>query len=232
MPISPVPRKQVARRLDPVPSEEGTTGGQPAPPGDSAPGATGTAPVTGPTAEAPSAWPFPFDPPLPTQPGDNRAMAVNTSNGSSLWDFASSFVVVENGEDVRHTNDAHAYASCTDCLTGATAFQVLLIVGRSEEIAPVNAAVAANYHCLRCHTVAFAYQIVASVTEVTPAVQEALDEAHRRLDELEATAGSLSGEQIHTRLQEIEQFVLESLDEVIALDSDSDAAAPPPESGG
>ncbi len=158
-------------------------------------------------------------------------MAVNTTDRSAKWDFASSFVVVEDGGAARHTNDAHAYASCTDCATGATAFQVVLIVGQSDEITPVNAAAAANYHCVRCRTFAFAYQIVASVTEVTPAVQETLDDARARLEKLEATAGSLTGAQIHAALEEIQRSVLEGLDGVIALDSDSDTAAPPPESG-
>jgi putative peptide zinc metalloprotease protein len=135
---------------------------------------------------------------------------------------------VEGGDPARQRNDAHAYASCTDCATGATAFQVVLIVGRSKEIAPVNAAAAANYRCVRCRTYAFAYQIVASVTEVTPAVQDALDEAHRRLLELEANADSLTGPQIHDALQEIEHGVLEGLDGVIAIDTDSDAASPAP----
>ncbi len=141
-----------------------------------------------PRAEPPVGWPFPFDPPAPMKPGDNRAMTVNTTDGSEQWDFAQSFVTVDGGDPSRHTNDAHAYASCTDCETGATAFQVVLIVGQSDEIAPVNAAAAANYHCVRCRTYAFAYQIVASVTEVTPAVEEALEEARRRLSELEAEA--------------------------------------------
>jgi putative peptide zinc metalloprotease protein len=135
-------------------------------------------------------------------------------------------VTIEDGEPVRHTNDAHAYASCRDCVTGATAFQVILIVGNSDEIAPVNAAAAANYHCVNCHTYAFAYQIVASVTEVTPEVQEALEAAHERLRKLEAQASSLTGAEIHTALEEVEHSLIESLDDVIAVDTDSDSALP------
>ncbi|HLM28192.1 MAG TPA: hypothetical protein VK304_14620 [Thermoleophilaceae bacterium] len=237
LPVSLALREQIARRPGPAPAVGvSPDGGAPGPTSDPATGhpakgASAAAPSTGPRAEAPSAWPFPFDPPLPTKPGDNRAMAVNTTDGSTRWDFEPSFVVVEGGEAARHTNDAHAYASCTDCVTGATAFQVVLIVGQSDEIRPVNAAAAANYHCVRCNTFAFAYQIVASVTEVTPAVQEALDDARRRLSELEEKADSLTGSQIHTALEEIERGVLEALDEVIAIDWDSDASAPPSESG-
>jgi putative peptide zinc metalloprotease protein len=231
LPVSLAVEQQIQRRLAPETEVGETTAEEaPLPPGGEAPrNALTGAPLAAPGAEPRSAWPFPFDPPLPMQPGDNRAMAVNTTDGSTQWDFEPSFVTVEGGDPVRQTNDAHAYASCTDCRTGATAFQVLLVVGRSEEIAPVNAAVAANYHCVRCRTYAFAYQIVASVTEVTPEVQEALEAARARLLDLDARADSLTAAEIHAALEEIEQQVLESLDEVIAIDSDSDAAASEPD---
>jgi|SRR5215211_6168200 len=183
--------------------------------------------LPGPSAEPPSAWPFPFEPPPPAQPGDNRAMAVNTQDGTTKWDFKPSFVTVDGGDPVRHANEAHAYASCRNCVTGATAFQVVLIVGRSDEITPINAAVAANYRCVNCQTYAFAYQIVASVSEVTPEVQEALESAHQRIGDLEASVAGLSGAEIHEGLEEIEHDVLEALDDVIAVDSDSDSALPP-----
>jgi putative peptide zinc metalloprotease protein len=214
----------VARRIGTVQEVGGVTESAAVPAAGPPPAPLGNLP--GPSAEPLSTWPFPFDPPEPTQPGDNRAMAVNTEDGTRKWDFKPAFVTVEDGAPVRHTNDAHAYASCRDCVTGATAFQVILVVGNSDEIAPVNAAAAANYHCVNCHTYAFAYQIVASVTEVTPEVQQALDAAHERLRGLEAQASSLTGAEIHNALEEVEHSILESLDEVIAVETDTDSAVP------
>ena len=61
-------------------------------------------------------WVFPFDRPLPPAEGDNQALAVNTEDGSVLYDVT--FALVWADEDtVVNTNEAYAFASCRDCRT-------------------------------------------------------------------------------------------------------------------
>ena len=66
------------------------------------------------------------------------------------------------GGDVSNTNSAAAVASCTDCRTVAIATQIVLVMGDSSNISPVNQAVAINGGCVRCETAALAYQYVVS----------------------------------------------------------------------
>ena len=122
-----------------------------------APGSTvgaGTAPD--------DAWVFPFDKPLPPAEGDNQALAVATKDGSVSYDVAFALVWAE-GDEVLNVNEAHAYASCSDCVAVAVAFQVVLIMDDAQVIVPQNLAVAANYDCYQCITAAIASQLVLSV---------------------------------------------------------------------
>ena len=121
----------------------------------------------GPTAraaEAEDTWVFPFDKPLPPAEGDNQALAVATDDGSVTYDLAFALVWAEDDE-VLNVNEAHAYASCSDCVAVAVAFQVVLIMDDAQVVVPQNLAVAANYDCYRCITAAIASQLVLSVQE-------------------------------------------------------------------
>lgn len=116
---------------------------------DSAPGAS----------PAPS-WVFPFNQPAAPEEDGNQALAVNTSDGSVTYDVAFALVWAEDGKPVDTTNEAYAFASCTDCTAVAVGFQVVLIVGQADVIVPENLSAAANYNCLRCLTYALASQLV------------------------------------------------------------------------
>lgn len=119
----------------------------------SAPGATaGSAP-------APS-WVFPFNQPAAPEQDGNQALAVNTTDGSVVYEIAFALVWAEDGEPVDTTNEAYAFASCADCAAVAVGFQVVLIVGQADVIVPENLSAAANYNCLRCLTYALASQLV------------------------------------------------------------------------
>jgi putative peptide zinc metalloprotease protein len=110
------------------------------------------------TAVAPS-WVFPFDkPPAPEEDG-NQALAVNTTDGSVTYDVAFALVWAEDGP-VDTTNEAYAFASCSDCAAVAVGFQVVLIIGQADIIVPENLSAAANYNCVRCLTYALASQLV------------------------------------------------------------------------
>jgi putative peptide zinc metalloprotease protein len=159
-------------------------------------------------------WPFPFDRPAPPEPGDNRAMAVNTEDGSLVSNLATSLILLTGGDPVLEENAAHAYANCADCRTIAIAFQVILITGYANQIAPVNAAVAANNDCVSCDTLAFAYQVIATLTRAPDdELQRQLDALMDRLESLQTRLGSLTDEQIYLELEDIQHDVLVALED-------------------
>ncbi len=121
----------------------------------------GSAPAggSGSTTAAPS-WVFPFDKPALPEDGGNQSLAVNTTDGSVVYDVAFALVWADDGEDVRNRNEAYAFADCKDCAAVAVGFQVVLVVGQSDVIVPENLSTAANYNCVRCLTYALASQLV------------------------------------------------------------------------
>ncbi|HJV99265.1 MAG TPA: hypothetical protein VJ617_09245, partial [Arthrobacter sp.] len=121
-------------------------------------GSTGTGTAAD-TAPAPS-WVFPFDSPAAPKEDSNQALAVNTQDGSVAYDVAFALVWAENDQPVDTTNEAYAFASCSDCAAVAVGFQVVLIVGQADVIVPENLSAAANYNCVRCLTYALARQLV------------------------------------------------------------------------
>jgi putative peptide zinc metalloprotease protein len=90
---------------------------------------------------------------------DNLALAINTTDDSSLVKFAFDVRRVMNGV-VDQTNAAVAVASCENCRTVAVAIQIVIITGEADVITPENAAIALNYQCTSCETLASAYQFV------------------------------------------------------------------------
>ncbi len=112
-----------------------------------------------PAAAAPS-WVFPFDKPPAAEEGDNQALAVNTTDGTVVYDVAFALVWAEDGQPVDTQNEAYAFASCTDCAAVAVGFQVVLIVGQTNVIVPENLSASANYNCVRCLSYALASQLV------------------------------------------------------------------------
>jgi putative peptide zinc metalloprotease protein len=135
---------------------------------DAAPGGSSTHdpdPGTdGPSSPPDDTWIFPFDKPLPPSEGDNQALAVTTMDGTVTYDLAFALVWAE-GDEILNVNEAHAYASCSDCVAVAVAFQVVLIMDDAHVIVPQNLAVAATYDCYRCITAAIASQLVLSVED-------------------------------------------------------------------
>jgi putative peptide zinc metalloprotease protein len=163
-------------------------------------------------------WPFPWRPPPPTSEGDNRALVVNTVDGSTVYDLALAFVWVTDGGPVEHRNDALAYASCTDCKSVAVAFQVVLIIGQADEIIPVNVSEAGNFECEACTTHALALQLVATLREIPS--EEVLSELGRvwaELEQLEEHAESLTFEQVYTWLKYVEAQIMTILEDSGAI---------------
>src|SRR3990170_3780935 len=118
------------------------------------------------------AWVFPFNEPLPPEPGDNQSLAVNTTDHSVTYEVAIAWVWATD-DPVLNVNEAYAFASCSDCVTVAVAFQVVVIVGSADVVVPQNLSGALNYDCFRCITTAIASQLVVTVDSL-PGVEQQL----------------------------------------------------------
>ena len=130
-------------------------------PRQAAPGAAAGAGSAG-TTVAPTApsWVFPFDKPAAPKDDGNQSLAVNTTDGSVVYDVAFALVWADDGDTVDTRNEAYAFASCRDCAAVAVGFQVVLIVGQADVVVPENLSASANYNCVRCLTYALASQLV------------------------------------------------------------------------
>jgi hypothetical protein len=147
------------------------------PPSSSSTGApvtTTTAPPSTTTAPAPSGSStptsasvpvaaFPFQLPDKPRPQDSQALTVNTKDGAVKYDVVYSIVTVSGGKPVDSQNTAYALANCNACTTYAVSFQLVLIVGTSNVIAPINFAGALNGNCPACVTLAIADQMVVTL---------------------------------------------------------------------
>jgi putative peptide zinc metalloprotease protein len=127
---------------------------------------------------------FPFKLPAAPGPGGTQALATNTTNGGVVYDVAYALVTVSGGAPVTNTNSAFALAHCNACTTVAVSFQVVLIVGQSNKIAPINAAGALNYDCPSCITTAIADQIVVTLKALPS--QQVLAKLESTLSQLNA----------------------------------------------
>ena len=184
---------------------------------------------------APS-WVFPFTKPSPPKPGDNQALAVNTTDGSVLYDVAFALVWVDGGQAALNTNAAYAFAHCTGCTTVAVAFQVVLIVGQSRVVVPQNLSEAVNYGCVDCLTAAVAHQLVLTLNG--PLSADAQAQLNRLWAQIAAFSRDLQGlslSEVQARLDAFEQQ-LKDRREIrsgrdpgrIPVDLHACAQAPPP----
>ncbi len=196
-----------------VPSEEGD-------------GGASTAPET---ADEP--WVFPFDQPLPPSEGDNQAAAYNTTDDSVTYDVAFAMVWA-TGDEVLNVNEAHAYASCSNCVTVAVAFQVVLIMDDAQVVVPQNLAVAANYECYRCITAAIANQLVLSVEEAPGEEQLlALVEVWDQLTQFGQNIMTYTLDEISDQLQTFTEQIVAILDGAPPVSTDADSSTTPAPTG-
>jgi putative peptide zinc metalloprotease protein len=131
--------------------------------------------------------------------GDNAAVAVNTKDGSSLFDFAFDIVRVTDSV-IDNENVAVAYASCEECRTVAIAVQIVLVSGSPDTVTPTNLAVALNENCTSCQTMAAAYQFVFGTGEDLRFTREGWQEIMRIRKEFKELGDlELGDEEIKTR---------------------------------
>jgi len=150
-------------------------------------------------------WVFPFNRPAAPGAGDNQSLAVNTTDGSVVYDVAFALVWADS-DTVLNKNEAYAFASCTGCRTTAVSFQVVLIVGNAHVVVPQNISAAVNYDCLACVTQALAVQLVLSLPGA-PSDAETT-EVEKLWQQIQAFAGQLGGlsfAEIHDRLDDYQR---------------------------
>lgn len=176
---------------------------------DSAAGASAAGDLTvgGPETADAGTWVFPFNrPPAPAE-GDNQALAINTENGSTVYDVAFALVWADDGV-ADNVNSAYALARCTDCTTVAVAFQVVLVLGQSD-VVPQNLAAAVNYSCVACVTGALAQQLVITLDgPLSAASQRELEELWARIAEYGTDLEGRSLAEIRAQLTEFEREIL------------------------
>jgi putative peptide zinc metalloprotease protein len=196
-----------------VPSDDADTEGPPATDGSDEP------------------WVFPFDQPLPPAEGDNQAAAYNTTDDSTKYDVAFALVWAE-GNEVLNVNEAHAYASCSNCVTVAVAFQVVLIMDDAQVVVPQNLAVAANYQCYRCITAAIANQLVLSVGD-TPGQEQllALGAVWNRLIKFGQSITTFSLAEISAQLEGFKAEIIAILGAAPPVQPSTTPGSTPPPSG-
>lgn len=174
-------------------------------------------------------WVFPFDRPELPGPGDNQALAVNTTDGAVLYEVSFALVWETDGV-VDNSNEAYALASCQGCTTVAVAFQVVLVVGQANVVVPQNVAVAVNHSCVECVTYALASQLVVSLPEdLSPEAKARLEALWAELSQLAEDVQSMTAQQIQQALENARSRILEVLrQEGVPLPSTAPTTTPPP----
>jgi putative peptide zinc metalloprotease protein len=180
-------------------------------------------------------WVFPFDKPLTPGEGDNQSLAVNTEDGTVVYDGAVALVWVEDGDAALNTNEAYAFASCKDCAAVSVAFQVVLVVGDSDTVVPQNLAGALNDDCVNCLTYALAQQLL--VTLDGPLSESAMAELDALWKQIAAFADDIESvplSDIDDRLDEFATQILAIIEAdqpgtVPSASSSSGTAAPSPD---
>ncbi len=172
-------------------------------------------------------WVFPFDRPASPGPGGNQALAVATRDGSVVYDVA--FALVTTSKDVvLNRNEAYAFASCRDCAAVAISFQVVLVVGHAQVIAPQNLSAAVNDNCVRCVAAAMAVQLdlrLSSRPDASAAAQ--LRALWSRIQTFSRRLRSLPLSAVRARLEGYERQVLQILRPYAAASSTAATSASP-----
>ncbi|MEV0726861.1 hypothetical protein AB0I37_29325 [Micromonospora purpureochromogenes] len=167
------------------------------------------------------AWVFPFNPPAAPGVGDNQALAVNTEDGSTLYDVAFALVWATD-DTIDNNNAAYALASCQDCQTVAVAFQVVLVVGPADVVVPENISAAVNYSCQECLTYALASQLVVTLPgELSDDIKARLTALWEQIEEFGQNLQALTPQQIQAQLESYKA-------QILAIISADPAASPTP----
>lgn len=172
---------------------------------------------------------FPFALPAPPGPGGTQALATNQTNGGVVYKVAYAVVTVGGNAAVTTDNSAYALASCTACTTVAVSYQVVLVVGQSHPIAPINAAAALNRNCPVCVTSAIADQLVATVTKTPPrTLVRRLEAALRKLNLISHLGWNVDPARITAEVEAVQRQIVDLLNRSGLLATPLTTATPTP----
>jgi putative peptide zinc metalloprotease protein len=198
-----------------------------APPATAAtPTATATPTTPAPKPVAAAALPFK----LPDKPGahDSQALATNTQDGGIKYDVVYSLVTVQGGDTVDEENSAYALASCKACMTVAVSFQLVLVVGQSDVIKPINVAEALNYNCPSCITTAIADQIVVTLKAMpSDDLLKALTEQLQKLNAISQLGAGGSPAAVAQQVMDVQHQIEQQLQDSGLLTNPGTPAATP-----
>lgn len=188
----------------------GAAGSSPPAAGAASP-ATSTGGESAPSSSS-SAVAFPFKLPEAAKPGETRALATGKVDGAIVYDVAYALVTVRAGAPVTQTNSAYALAHCNACTTIAVSFQVVLVVGKSKLIAPVNIAEALNNGCPACVTAAIADQIVVALRdEPSPDLVNRVTAALKQLDAIKSLGDAGTPASVAAQVAAVQEAIDDAL---------------------
>ena len=221
--VDPSARSQPS--IDVGPTEQENVGSlpDPAPAAGTLPAPSSATPEPSPVAEAAANPAPPAADDEPASP-ENRAQAVNTTDGSRVFELAFDIQRVREGP-VTQQNIAQAFASCEACRTIAIAVQVVLVMADVDYAVPVNYAEAINYACSGCETLAFAWQLVFSTggeVKLSAAALKRIEEIKQALAALEHSDAPIAA------IQAAADELMDDLRAVIVTDLEPTGASPAP----
>jgi putative peptide zinc metalloprotease protein len=165
--------------------------------------------------------------------GKNIVQVINRQDGRFKMDGKVKLNQI-HGRNAVAVNQAFGYSSCTDCETMAIALEINLIGQAATNIQPQNAAVAVNYQCTRCVTVAKAFQYNITVIDPDVVPDDVKKLIHRMDTEIkDIKASNVGFTDAYTRVnQVIAEFTSLANDLKVAQDEARDSttpgASPPP----
>jgi putative peptide zinc metalloprotease protein len=161
------------------------------------------------TGQAAQPWVFPFNKPLAPDAGDNQAMAVNTNDNTIRYDVAFALVWVEDDSPALNTNEAYAFASCTNCAAVAIGFQIVLVTGDNHVAVPQNISAAVNYDCVNCLTYALATQLFVTLDgPLSDAGRQQIAELWQQIADFGTHITEVPLSEVRDRLTTYEQQIL------------------------
>lgn len=109
------------------------------------------------------------------------------------------------GPTVSPVNEADAFSSCVNCQSFAIALQIDLISRTATQVTPQNQAIALNYKCTNCVTVARALQYVVPVDDPTQVPENVRQLVDTMDDQLHAIAAndSLTADQVEAQINAV-----------------------------
>ncbi|HET9848277.1 MAG TPA: hypothetical protein VFR68_06955 [Candidatus Dormibacteraeota bacterium] len=159
--------------------------------------------------------------------GDNIVQVINRTDGKIKMDGRVKLDKIP-GPNVGPKNEAFAFSSCTDCDTLAVALQIDLTRADSHHVQPFNKAMAVNFQCTRCVTVALAYQYVIPVADpnqVPSDVREMIRQMNDQLGSIRSPHESLSdaANQVEAVISHFQEY---AGDLIAGRDQATDATTP------